>query len=266
MRENPAEMVNAAGQPFGEMIREYRRRCGLSQEQLGALAGVKKNAVGAWEAGRSRPDLASVPVLCRALGIPLHTFFGMEDGQDPFRLSERFARLSPYNRQVILRQMDTLYDMERQGVPQPAPAPGRKVVRLFLNDLSAAAGPVSYIGESRGEMVLLIENELTKRADEIIRISGDSMEPAYHDGDRVLVQHTNRVKEGEIGIFVNADAGYIKEYRRDGLYSLNPKYAPIRFSGDDSVRCIGRVLGTVTPGMTANPADFTSIPAREMKL
>ena len=75
MRQNSSEMTNAAGQPFGELIREYRRRCGLSQEQLGMIAGVKKNAVGAWEAGRSRPDIGSIPALCSTLGIHLHIFF-----------------------------------------------------------------------------------------------------------------------------------------------------------------------------------------------
>ena len=264
MKETAAEMVNAAGQPFGKLIRDYRRRCGLSQEQLGAMAGVKKNAVGAWEAGRSRPDLASVPVICKALGITLRVFFGVEESPEEMDLNERFSRLSPYNRHVILRQMDSLYDIERQGIPTPVlQRRPRPVISLYLNDLTAAAGPVSYLGENGGEMIWLVEDEMTRRADEIIRVSGDSMEPMCHDGDRVLVQHTDRVQVGEIGIFVNGDAGYIKEYRKDGLYSWNPKYDPIRFSGEDSVRCVGRVLGVVTPEMLASPED---IAARGMKL
>ena len=40
----------------------------VNQEELGALVRVGKNAVGAWEAGRSRPDVGSVPVICEALG------------------------------------------------------------------------------------------------------------------------------------------------------------------------------------------------------
>ena len=74
MRENTSEMLNAAGCSFGDLIREYRLKCGMTQEKLGALVRVKKNAVGAWEAGRSRPDLASVPKLCKTLGIPLPVF------------------------------------------------------------------------------------------------------------------------------------------------------------------------------------------------
>ncbi len=251
MAGKASEMLNEAGIPFGELIREHRKRSGLSQEQLGSLVGVKKNAVGAWEAGRSRPDVSGIPTLCRALGIPLHVFFGMEEEPVPDRLGERYERLNAYNRQVILKQMDLLYDMQFQEPVRP-----KKLVRLYQNELSAAAGPVSYLEENQGEMVYLISDEMTKDADEIIRVSGDSMEPTYHDGDQVLIQHVNSLKEGEVGIFISGGSGYIKEYRRDGLYSHNRKYRPIRFSENESVRCVGRVLGCLRKEQRATAEDI----------
>ena len=251
MNGSRKDAENPSGSGFGDLIRRYRRQRGLSQEQLGAIVQVKKNAVGAWEAGRSRPDLASVPILCRELGIPLHEFFGIADSSDGFRLKERFERLNSYNRQVILHQMDMLYDLQA-GETRQMP----KLVRLYQNDLAAAAGPVSYLPDDSGEMIWVLANEKTGRADEVIRVSGDSMEPTFSSGDRVLVQHCDHVQEGEIGIFVNGDAGYIKEYRRDGLYSLNPAYAPIRFSENDSVRCVGRVLGVLSEEMLPTEAEI----------
>ena len=254
LSENYADMLNAAGRPFGELIREYRKRKGLSQEQLGSIAGVKKNAVGAWEAGRSRPDVASIPMLCRELEIPLHVFFGLSEEVDTFRLNERFNRLNDYNRQVILHEMDMLYGLQqRQEMPEPRL---RRIIPLFRNDISAAAGPVSYLEGNGGEMIYVAADETTSQADEIIRVSGDSMEPSFFDGDQVLVRHTNLLKEGEIGIFVNGDAGYIKEYRADGLYSHNGKYPPIRFTENDAVRCVGRVLGTLHPAQIATEAEI----------
>lgn len=253
MKENNAEMCNAAGLAYGDLIREYRKKKKMSQEQLGSLANVKKNAVGAWEAGRSRPDVASIPVLCEALDIPLNVFFGVGEQGDSYRLRERFDRLNDYNRQVIVKQMDALFEL--QNLPE---SPARNLVRLYQNDLSAAAGPISYLGDGGGEMVYVVKDEVTAHADEIIRVSGDSMEPTYHDGDLVFVQHTEQIKPGEIGIFVNSDAGYIKEYRKDGLYSHNPKYGPIRFSGEDSVRCVGRVLGILESDQIPTDAEIAS--------
>ena len=71
------------------------------------------------------------------------------------------------------------------------------------------------------------------------------MEPTYQNGDHVLVRHTSTLRQGEIGIFVIGDTGYIKEYHKDGLYSHNPAYAPIFFSEGTEVRCIGRVIRNV---------------------
>ena len=252
MKEFSADMLNARGKPFGELIREYRRRRGMSQEQLGAVAHVKKNAVGAWEAGRSRPDVSCIPALCRALGMPLEVFFGISGKTGDDEITEKYSRLNDYNRQVVLKQMDLLYDL--QGSAAPA---AEKTVRVFRSDLSAAAGPVSYIGETSGETVLVREDETTRRADEIIRVSGDSMEPTFYDGDQVFVQHTDSLREGEIGIFIHGHAGYIKEYRRDGLYSHNPAYPPIRFSENDSVQCFGRVLGVYRPSGSADGSGGT---------
>ena len=135
-------MLNAAGKAYGDILREYRKKKGMSQEQVGLIAGVKKNAVGAWEAGRSRPDVASIPALCRALELPINVFFGLSDDPIAEDIYQRYSRLNPYNRQVILTQMDSLYELQ-----SPFSA---KVVRLFQNDLSASAGPNSQLNDLSG--------------------------------------------------------------------------------------------------------------------
>ena len=47
-------MTNAAGVAYGDLIRRQRKAKKMNQEELGSLVKVGKNAVGAWEAGRSR--------------------------------------------------------------------------------------------------------------------------------------------------------------------------------------------------------------------
>lgn len=248
---NSAEMTNEAGKAYGDLIREYRLKTGMSQLQLGQIAGVKKNAVGAWEAGRSRPDVASVPVLCRALGMPISEFFGISGEGIPkeksgrnesSELEKRYRRLDDSNRRVILCEMDALYDMQCRDSQNP---PRQKLVQLFLNHLGASAGYSYDIGESSGEMVWLVADPLIEMADEIIHVSGNSMEPTFFDGDQLLVQHMSRVKVGEIGIFVNGNTGYVKEFRKEGLVSHNPAYPMMKFNEEDDVRCIGRVLGVL---------------------
>jgi phage repressor protein C with HTH and peptisase S24 domain len=248
----PNSMANAAGVAYGDLIRRQRRYKKMSQEELGTLVRVGKNAVGAWEAGRSRPDVASVPIICKALDLSLEEFFGLEettisvsvkeklDEKEGTELIRRYASLNEYNRQVVMREMEMLYGMQGE-----MNKPARKVIRLFLNDLAASAGHGETLDAARGEEVFLYAGPDTRQADEIIRVNGDSMEPTYRNDDLVLVRHTSSLRQGEIGIFVTGDTGYIKEYRKDGLYSHNPAYAPIFFSEGTEVRCIGRVIRTV---------------------
>lgn len=82
-------------------------------------------------------------------------------------------------------------------------------------------------------------------SDYVISVKGDSMEPTYHDGDRVFVEKCDSVDVGEIGIFVVNSDVYIKELGNGKLISHNENYKPITLYECDSVYCCGRVVGSV---------------------
>ena len=84
-----------------------------------------------------------------------------------------------------------------------------------------------------------------EEADFVLSVSGDSMEPTFHDGDKIYVSKQDAIDVGEIGIFIiNGDA-YVKELGTGKLISHNEKYRPISLKSDDSIYCCGRVLGVV---------------------
>ena len=259
-------LLNAAGVPYAEIIRSKRKEAGLNQEELGSMACVGKNAVGAWESGRSRPDLSSVPIICDALGMSLNDFFGIRKGEDnpssscvPDSFAERYLKLSDYHRTIVLHEMDALLELQEKEAAQPR----RRFLRIFSNELAACAGPSYSIGETDGEYVWLEDTPLTRQADEMIRVNGDSMKPDFLDGDQVLVRHTDTLRPGEVGIFTNGDAGYIKVYQRDGLHSLNPAYPVMKFAEGEDVRCVGKVLGIVNPQLFANDDELNSLYERQ---
>ena len=80
-----------------------------------------------------------------------------------------------------------------------------------------------------------------------VRISGDSMEPEFHDGQIAWVLQQESVANGEIGIFALNGEAYIKKLQndKDGIFliSLNEKYAPIKVSENDRLDIFGKVLG-----------------------
>jgi transcriptional regulator with XRE-family HTH domain len=244
-------------QDFGSVIRSRRNALGMNQARLAEEAGVSRNAVAGWETGHSRPDLGTVPSLCKALGISIEAFFGEETerSEEERCLLKVFGLLDRRDREAILWQVEALAEGRRRQAAAEAPkktagsmrkteeVPVPRFVTVYESDLGAAAGFGAALGEAQGEEIRLLADAETERADEVITVSGRSMEPTFMEGDRVLVEHTGRLRPGEIGIFLVDNEGYIKEYRQDGLHSHNPAYGMIPLSGEETVRCVGRVIG-----------------------
>lgn len=74
-------------------------------------------------------------------------------------------------------------------------------------------------------------------------ITGDSMEPEFHDGDIVFYKKVNALDFGDIGIFNINNENVIKKYGKQGLQALNPEYDKILPVADDHIVIIGKVLG-----------------------
>ena len=115
---------------------------------------------------------------------------------------------------------------------------------IGLYDMPVSAGVGEFLADStRIEDISIPDDPRTAEADYALRINGDSMEPKYHSGDVILIQTTDTVEEGELGIFVLDGSGYFKRYGGDHLISLNPKYPPIPLKDFEDVACCGRVVG-----------------------
>ena len=230
---------------YAEAIRAARNAQGMNQAELAERLGVSRNTVAGWETGHSRPDLDTVPALCKVLHLTLSQFFGVRSGiaASERQLLETFRGLEQADQEAIRWQMEALLEKRREQLQQQAAG---KIISIFASDLGAAAGFGGPLGEASGEMMYLLKDEMTEKADEVIRVSGRSMEPTFKDGDLLLVQHTESLRPGEIGIFLADGEGYVKEFREDALYSHNPAYVPLRFSEFNDVRCVGRVLGKLT--------------------
>lgn len=114
---------------------------------------------------------------------------------------------------------------------------------IFLYDLPVSAGTGVYLDESRAEEILIPDIDKTKEADYALRISGNSMEPRYHDGDVLLIQNCDSVEVGEMGIFILDGSGYFKIFGGDRLISFNAQYQDILLKDFSEIICTGRVVG-----------------------
>ncbi len=114
---------------------------------------------------------------------------------------------------------------------------------IDLCSLPASAGEGVQLDEGYTEPMQIKHTPIAERANYAVRVSGDSMETEYYDGDIVLVETCPNVAVGEIGIFIVNDQGYIKQRGEDRLISLNPEYDDVFIQEGDVVYCRGRVLG-----------------------
>jgi len=245
---------------YGDTIRKYRIKKGLNQPQLAMMLGVTKNAIPNWEAGRTRPDTNYIPAICEVLGISISTFFGSPTRATDLpieeqRLLSNYRVLSEPNKRIIVNLIDTMIENEDAILRERCESGFERIQR---GDLRASAGTGYYLLDGGGDCdyVYVRVSREACRADEIITVSGDSMEPTFRHGDDLLVEYTPALDPGEIGIFVAAGEGYVKEFQIDGLHSHNPEYPVLKFEEDDSVRCVGRVLGIVSKDQYATALEL----------
>ncbi len=118
-------------------------------------------------------------------------------------------------------------------------------ITMPVYDLGASAGTGVFLDNPYYELISMPEDKLSRKANFALWVSGNSMEPRFHDGDLVLVKIQPEIEVGEIGIFILNGEGYIKKWGADRLISLNDKYDDIVISEDDSFYCRGKVLGIV---------------------
>ena len=81
----------------GDLIREARRRAGLTQTQLATLAGTTQSAIARWESGRTAVSLDDVRRLVRLCRFELELMLVPRDDSDMAQAT-RLAGLSGQER------------------------------------------------------------------------------------------------------------------------------------------------------------------------
>ena len=248
----------------------------LTNEQLAEKSGIPLGTLSKILAGMSdSPKLSNLVALCGALGCSVeYVVSGTPENThnytlsaEEIRLVEDYRALDGWGRSlaatVIAKELERATALrEEQEAPVEQPAKSGKVLRpvasvnryagevvrtakrkIKLFELPVSAGVGVYLEDELAETISVPNTEKTADADYALRISGNSMEPKYHDGDILLVQASDSVEEGELGIFLLDGCGFFKIYGGDRLISLNPNYAPILLKDFSDIQCKGRVVG-----------------------
>lgn len=230
---------------LGAIIADHRKAHGMKQQDFAdALQAydihVKKSAVSAWEKNISQPSASQLLAICHLLGITdIYSTFIEANPSDPM------AGLNAAGRTKVQDYIDLLLHCPAYCSTPAAVLTFPPQRRLKVYCLPVSAGTGSFLDGEDYEL-MEVGGEVAADADFGVRVSGDSMEPQFINGQIVWIHQSQELSDGEIGIFcLNGDA-YIKRLQhRDGhaaLISLNRRYAPIEIREGDDFRTFGSVL------------------------
>ena len=75
---------------LGDKIREARRKCGLSQEQLADKMSVSRSAIAKWETDKGFPDVGNLKLLARLLNTSLDRLLDDAEEVDESVIREKY--------------------------------------------------------------------------------------------------------------------------------------------------------------------------------
>lgn len=247
---------------IGNRIKEARTNLGYTQEDLAKILGVTKGAVANYEVETSHPKEPILYKLFDALKVDANYLFQDEMGSNyPMRVSytemERIKKYrfisehSPDGAKTIDTMLTREYSIAEQNRKQQERIHALELERQKISEKLQSMRIYTYFGEiacaGPGFYFDEIPTETMEAPDMggdfIIGVNGDSMEPDYHNGDKLYVKKTEYISHGDVGIFTIGNECFLKEYGEEGLISRNKDYGDIQ--GTEDVRLIGKVIGKV---------------------
>ncbi len=233
---------------FPDKLKAARLASGFTQQRIAQDLGVDTTTYSGYETGRRQPDIARIRRMAHLLRVSSDYLLEVShnEGATVQEMGQvrKYRMLDIHGRELV----DLVLEKEYQRMSQREQAQKEDrghITYINCYDLAVSAGPGEPWIDAAYKNRLEIPGEMVpKRANFCVRVNGNSMEPAYRDGDIVFVERVEGfINEGEIGIFFLNGDGYIKRLGQGELLSLNPLYEPIPLHDYDSFRCQGRVLG-----------------------
>ncbi len=195
-------------------IKSRRKELNLTLEQVGDLVGVGKSTVRKWETGDiENMKRDKIVKLAKALRVSPSYIMGIEDEQP---------------------QLETL--------------PVKKIPVVS----KISAGLPIYNEENLIDYIYFATNKLNSDKEEFgLKVSGDSMDKIFQDGDIVVVEKDSIVENGQLGVvMINGYNATVKRIRYNGDQvilipeSNNTNHYPQVYGKDDEVKIIGRVVAS----------------------
>jgi repressor LexA len=257
-----ARVVSMNYQKLGVILTQAREAKQYTQKDIANELSITPQTVSNWERGTSRIEMATLELLCNEYQISFldtvamaadkvdgqnepsatpyaSTGFGvLGEGRDP-EYTHKYNSLDGEARARLRNALDYEYEkvMEKRD---------RERVTLIAPTIPACAGDGNPLDDNiEYETIEVLKNKYTEGATHVINLSGDSMEPEFHDGDRLIIKEARGESaiNGRVGIFVVGNRAFLRQQLDGTLHPYNSVYPDILPTEDDNVRYVGYVVG-----------------------
>ena len=223
---------------LGNSIKEVRKSKKLTQKKLAELTGFKQNTISNHENGNRQLDEGDIRIYAQALGVSPQYLFDLSKPtsvDSTPQIQTIYDELNPPRQVKVLnyakRQLNEQKNEEETKINEVS-----EVISLYqvevVSETAAACGFNYGFGYDDTDRETIEVDEQPPRHDIATKVSGDSMQPDYQDGDILyLVDKGLTTYNGDLAVIAYGDRSYFKKiYTENGrlrLVSLNDKYEDI---------------------------------------
>lgn len=227
---------------IGNQIKQLRKQYNMTQEDLAEKLGTTKQSVSRYENGIRKANQDVLFELCRIFDVKIDDFFP-ENDSEAIQSSNSEPILDIYNELTPPRQQKVYHYAEEQLDEQQLEEHSNI---YMIHGRASAAGSAIEVDDNDARMNVVNSSTIPNGADEIVKITGDSMEPLIKKGSSVYIRHQPTIENGEIAIVRIEDIGVTckKVYKNNQqvrLKSINTTYDDMVYQADE-VTILGKVL------------------------
>ena len=235
-------------------LRNARIENNMKQQDVADILGIKPNTLSNWEKGRTEPDIDTFVKLCDIYQIDcsslLEDVYAFKRVKSDISLSEyesikRYRNLDDHGKELVNFTLDKETErIEKYGklgeVSHPVTSFPMRLISYYFKNASAGTGQL-VIDNLPDKDIEIPDKPEYRNVSYAIGVNGSSMEPAFQDGDILLVEATQEIEVGDIGIFQINDECFVKKLGEKELISLNKDYKNIPL--DETAATLGKVIG-----------------------
>lgn len=224
---------------IGMQIKTFRKSAGFTQDELAKRLNTTKQTISRYEKGDRKANQDMLFELCDIFGVSIDDFFPSQNESTKTSTTSKiqsiYDELEPNRQRKVVTYAEKLWD-EQKNEEEAKINEVSEAISLYqvevVSETAAACGFNYGFGYEDTDRETIEVDEQPPHHDIATKVSGDSMQPDYQDGDILyLVDKGLTTYNGDLAVIAYGDRSYFKKiYTENGrlrLVSLNDKYEDI---------------------------------------